>query len=42
MEPKEPIEEQEKDTGEEMNPEEADQVSGGGGGYGNMDQYTGT
>ena len=34
MEPKEPIEEQTENAGDEMNPEETDKVSGGGPGYG--------
>jgi hypothetical protein len=37
MEPNELIEEQTEETGEEINPEEADKVSGGGPAYGNID-----
>lgn len=37
MEPNEQIEEQAENTGEEMNPEDADNVAGGGAGYGGID-----
>ncbi len=37
MEPNEQIEEQAENTGEEMNPEDTDNVSGGGAGYGGID-----
>ena len=37
MEPNEPIEEQAENPGEEMNPEDTENVTGAGAGYGNID-----